>query len=519
MANDNMQPVADDADREAEKEALLKKASDFLLEVSRDLEKEIAAPSKSVSEKAEREPGANEPAQADPAAKSVKTELGDFPEDISRRYYRKKDFAGDDHVYADAKGSREIFQSSGDKLRTKTDDPQAIKLMLDTAAHRGWSEVKVSGTEDFKREAWLEGQARGINVTGYRPNEMDLQELKKREQLHLKNEIAPQFEQDASKPSTAASTDGNKEIPTDEPFEKSRADRSSPDYKTGIEGTVIDQGARPYRDNPKNDPSPFVVLRDANGRDHTAWGVGLPDAMMKAGARNGDQVRLQETGMERVTKTVIRTVDGNPVRVEQEVDRRSWDAEVTKEREQIAQEIGDKDQSDDQGIGREQRINAAEAKVSASIVAGEKALHTGPGRDPALEDGMFANEARAKEYAASGRAAGSDPELRSAATMEAYVERKLRQKFHNDPMAVQRGMNTARNKITQAISRGQDFPQPRVVENREVSRGDDRERESVGAEAERAGKQGDQREQNHEQDRDMDRESARQQMKDQTRQR
>lgn len=519
MANDNNQPAVDDAVHETDKkEALLKQATEILLEVSRATEKKLAAPAKSTSDESIREPGASGQPEGDRSGKSVKTDLSDFPDDISRRYYRKKDFAGDDHVYADAKGSREIFQASGDKLRTKTDDPQAVKLMLDTAAHRGWSEIKVSGTEEFKREAWLEGQARGIEVKGYRPNELDMQELKKREQLHLKNEIAPQLEQDAGKPSAAAGNAGEKDIPGEEPFEKSRADRSSPDYKTGIEGTVIDQGARPYRDNPKNDPSPFVVLRDANGRDHTAWGVGLPDAMMKAGARNGDQVRLQETGMERVTKTVIRTVDGNPVRVEQEVDRRSWDAEVTKEREQIAQELGDKEQSTE-GQDREQRINSAEAKASATIVAGEKSLHTGVGRDPALEDGMFANEARAKEYAASGRAAGSDPELRSAATMEAYVERKLRQKFQNDPMAVQRGLNTARNKITQAIARGQDFPQPRVVENREMSRGADRGREAIGADAERAGQQGEQREQNHEQDRDMDRESARQQMKDQTRQR
>lgn len=59
--------------------------------------------------------------------------------------------------------------------------------MLDTAAHRGWTEIKVKGIEEFRREAWLEGQGRGISVTGYKPNELDLQELKKREQMFLRN--------------------------------------------------------------------------------------------------------------------------------------------------------------------------------------------------------------------------------------------------------------------------------------------------------------------------------------------
>ncbi len=45
----------------------------------------------------------------------------------------------------------------------------------------------MKGIEEFRREAWLEGQGRGISVTGYKPNELDLQELKKREQMFLRN--------------------------------------------------------------------------------------------------------------------------------------------------------------------------------------------------------------------------------------------------------------------------------------------------------------------------------------------
>ena len=114
-----------------------------------------------------------------------------FPADIQRQLYIRADYRGDQHVYADSQGKREIFQESGDKLRTKVNDAHAVKLMLDTAAHRGWSSIKVKGSQEFRREAWLEGHARGIAVTGYTPTKLDLQELKNREQAYLRNEIVP----------------------------------------------------------------------------------------------------------------------------------------------------------------------------------------------------------------------------------------------------------------------------------------------------------------------------------------
>ncbi|NRF07769.1 LPD7 domain-containing protein [Agrobacterium pusense] len=526
---DNTARDIEDERKKDEAASLLSPERPDLLEIARDPERDIAAPAKAKepergADASDKDFRRDQSASAE-RTQSVKTApppLEDpYPDEINRNYYRKRDFAGDDHIYADAKGSRELFQVSGDKLKTKNEDPHAVKLMLDTAAHRGWTEIKVKGTEEFRREAWLEGQARGINVTGYKPNELDLQELKKREQMFLRNEIAPDLQRQSEGPSAAAAgASDDKTIPEDEAFDRSRAERSNPSYKTGIEGTVIEQGSRPYRDDAENDHSPYVVLRDSNGREHTAWGVGLPDAMLSAGAKVGDQIRLQEAGMETVMKSVIRTVDGQKIRMQQEVERRKWDAEVTQEREQTSQVIDDRENVEAPlGAAREDRINAAEANVTRTIVAGENALHTGPARDAALEDGRFANEARAKEYAATGRGAGDNPQLRSAVAMEAYVERKLRAKFHNDPVAVQRGLSTARNKISQAISRGQDFPKPRVVETRELSRNDERGRESIGADAEKSGKQTEQREQIQEQNRDMERDATRQNIREQNRDR
>ncbi len=179
-----------------------------------------------------------------------------FPADIQRRLYIRADYRGDQHVYADSQGKREIFQESGDKLRTKVDDTHAVKLMLDTAAHRGWSSIKVKGSQAFRREAWLEGHARGIAVTGYRPTELDLQELKNRERAFLRNEIVPAADRAITKdrPRTIATDMGrlspgtigepNRDNEPGAPDEHTRADRRSSDYRDGMEGVLVEQGSR-----------------------------------------------------------------------------------------------------------------------------------------------------------------------------------------------------------------------------------------------------------------------------------
>lgn len=497
--NDTSVSVNDELDREDEREPSL------TIELNSD--RELAAPSPALSveqgeqrEETEREeseeekrrrrmdadatqdgPQASSAGEASQDQEKEKQKEPDrsFPADIQSGYYIRTDRAGDQHVYADSKGNREVFQESATKLRTKLNDPHAVKLMLDTAAHRGWSSITVKGSQEFRREAWLEGQARGIAVSGYKPNELDQQELKRREQAYLRNEIQPdrEAERERSAGEPAAMdvrdhTDAPRQAGSPEagvPLDQSRADRSSPDYKHGIEGLLIEAGERPYRDNPKNEPSPYVVLQDASGRQQTVWGVGLPDALLKAGAREGDQIRLRELGMERVMKTVIREVNGRPVRFQQEVDRRAWEADVTREREAgEAQREGTELKTADD---RRDREGAAEREVAQAVAGAERTLHVGPGRDAALEDGVYANEVRAKEYRATGRAgAAHNPELRGAAALEAYVERKVRQKYPGDPVVVQRAMNVARTKIGNAIARGHDFPQPRVIEEREIDR-------------------------------------------------
>jgi len=380
-----------------------------------------------------------------------------FPNEIQRGFYIRADRLGRQHVYADSQGEREIFQESGDTLRTKNKDTHAVILMLDTAAHRGWSSIHIKGTKEFRREAWLEGQARGMTVAGYKPTELDLQELKIRQQGYLRREMRSSIKIDSK---------------TNQTEEKhSRTDQELATYRDGISGIFIEQGNRPFKDNPNKDNSPYIVIQDEQGKNRTIWGVGLPDAILKAGAKKQDHVRIRQAGMETVTKNVLREVQGRTVRVPYVVQRRRWEAEVIKEQSANQEKTQQELQRDHQSQGKENQENTANREVRRSVAAAEHSLHVGHGRDVALEDGIYANEARAKAYMAAGRiTAGRMPELKNAAAIEAYIERKVKQKFPNDPVLLQRVMQTARNKIGHAVARGYDFPQPRVVDKKELEK-------------------------------------------------
>ncbi|MCC8976869.1 LPD7 domain-containing protein, partial [Bradyrhizobium brasilense] len=186
------------------------------------------------------EPNATVPA-SDAAANSKRKPpaVGGFPLELERRYYVIEDSVGTARrVYADSKGEKELFRDNGDQLKTKIADSQSIKLMLDTAQHRGWEAVKVRGTEDFRREAWLEASARGVAVNGYKPTELDRQELARREKAYLRNEMT----EDRVQRGRDRITEGRPARAVSEQA------WPAPNYRAGVEGEVLAIGTRPYGD-------------------------------------------------------------------------------------------------------------------------------------------------------------------------------------------------------------------------------------------------------------------------------
>jgi hypothetical protein len=104
--------------------------------------------------------------------------------------------------YTDYQQKSEVMRAAPARITTKLDDRQTVSAMLDLAQARGWQSVKLRGTDNFKREAWVQAQVRGMQTEGYQPKATDMQEAQRR--TVAATPVAPPAK--ASAEATAAST-------------------------------------------------------------------------------------------------------------------------------------------------------------------------------------------------------------------------------------------------------------------------------------------------------------------------
>ena len=81
------------------------------------------------------------------------------------------------------------FEDKGPRIATRTEDPVVAASMVELAVAKGWKELKVSGSESFRRAVWLEAARRGMAVRGYEPKPQD--ELQLRETLPRPAPVSP----------------------------------------------------------------------------------------------------------------------------------------------------------------------------------------------------------------------------------------------------------------------------------------------------------------------------------------
>jgi hypothetical protein len=58
-------------------------------------------------------------------------------------------------------------------ISTASENPAAIKAMVDRAAERGWDTVKLGGSPEFVRQAWIAASAQGLKAVGHTPTPGD----------------------------------------------------------------------------------------------------------------------------------------------------------------------------------------------------------------------------------------------------------------------------------------------------------------------------------------------------------
>jgi Large polyvalent protein-associated domain 7 len=120
------------------------------------------------------------------------------------------------------------FKVTEDCLVTRLAAPEIIRDMVSVAQHRQWDALHVRGSLEFRREAWLEAGARGLEVRGYQPTDLDRHALADRQgvwdRAHTRThdvEVRSVSDRDE------------------------RADRF--DFDKGVSGRLIEVGRAPYR--------------------------------------------------------------------------------------------------------------------------------------------------------------------------------------------------------------------------------------------------------------------------------
>lgn len=293
-------------------------------------------------------------ARADPDATEQRRveRLRMLQEGVEKRYH----VAGERYHFRDAK--RDVAFEAGDKrMTTQLEDPAVVASMIDLAEARGWTELKLSGSRDFKREAWLQASLRGMQVSGYAPDKLDQARLAEhqsereragrnsvsRENDRSRSTEGPRFDEQTVALGDEARLDlslGQRQVISI--LEKVMSDRGdSPDAIAKAReiaaerfvsnrvyvGRLVETGTAPYLDKTGEKPSHYVTLEDDAGKRSKVWGVDLPRALEDAGAVAGETVVVAYGGRKTVTiDRPIKDNDGQVIGSEKaEVTRNSWD--------------------------------------------------------------------------------------------------------------------------------------------------------------------------------------------------
>ncbi|MGY3613925.1 LPD7 domain-containing protein [Bradyrhizobium sp. USDA 10063] len=236
-----------------------------------------------------------------------------FPDRIRRKYYvvankpERDESNGVARLYADERGEYLAFKVTEDRLVTRLAAAEVIRDMVSVAQHRQWEALHVRGSVEFRREAWLEAGARGIEVRGYQPTDLDRQALADRREVW--NRTPPRTHE------VGVGSTSDKDT---------LAERL--DYDKGVSGRLIEVSRAPYRNRSDAETTTYVTIELDNGLRHQVWGVGLEKAAADSKASPGDRIQVRRDGVERVAKDikVIDAANGSARIERRQVPRNRW---------------------------------------------------------------------------------------------------------------------------------------------------------------------------------------------------
>lgn len=281
-----------------------------------------------------------------------------IPANLHRRYIVDKD----SKFYFRDRQQALAFEDLGSRIRTKHDDADVAVSMVELAEAKGWRHVRLRGSAEFKRHAWMAASERGLTISGYRPSPLDKSQLAERlaDQQHPPSEPVPADPAKPRKNSMARNAKSAAKQPTtDAP--QDQAGKLSPRQQRTVEalrqflrnrgdsdaavdmtaalataemgrrrahfGQLLEHGPARYQHQPGEDPSYFATLATPTG-PQTVWGVDLKRAIEDSGTTIGDNIVLVQRGRVPVSVSAReRDANGKPTGPRQRIDanRNLWD--------------------------------------------------------------------------------------------------------------------------------------------------------------------------------------------------
>lgn len=193
-----------------------------------------------------------------------------IPEYVSKQYAIQ---GNNERKLLDKNSQKLAIDASSDNiLKTRNNDAKTIKNMLEIAQNNGWQSIKLKGSDEFKREAWLQASLQGLEVKGYKPTEQDKKLLETR-QSHLER-------------STNSITND-----TSSPH---KSEREKPIHEAT--GKLVGYGIAVYPNSSNGSKTYYADIQDDKGNTQRLWGKGIQEALINSNARQGDNLHLERTG-------------------------------------------------------------------------------------------------------------------------------------------------------------------------------------------------------------------------------
>jgi hypothetical protein len=245
----------------------------------------------------------------------------------AKQVYTKRSRQGHVH-YLSKVTDKTLFVDTGAAicLRRTGLDVGAVGIALELAIGRFGSTLDIKGSKEFKAQVVDAAIKLNLDVH-FTDKAMNEQLSTRRTELDLErdgNRVQSGDQEQAREGDQEQAREGDQEQAREGDQEQAREGGQEQAKASALSGILVERGSAPYRNDPKNETSYYVVLRTSVG-SRTIWGAGLESALNEKDAKIGQSVTLIDLGTQPVT---IREPVGDGTYIERIGQRRDWSAEV-----------------------------------------------------------------------------------------------------------------------------------------------------------------------------------------------